>query len=649
MGAVTGNVPVGATTDDASPVIRGTGTAGDTIVVGTTDSTGTHEIGRTTVAADGTWSLEPTLPLTGGSNVLIAVEVDPAGNRTVPSAPYAITLDFTRPAPPVIANVQDDIGTVTGFLQKGGVTDDSRPTIIGTAQGGSTVTVFDGATQLGTTTADGIGNWSFTPATALTDGTHNITATATNAVGQTSDPTGVWNFRIDTAAPAVATEIVMIDDVGAVTGPIAPGSTTDDSRPDFSGKAEPGSKVEIRDNGVKIGEVTVGDDGTWSFSPPATLADGDHSMTVVVVDPAGNASAPTAPISFTTDTSSVVVQISALRDDVGSVTGNIAPNAATDDVRPEIQGTGKSGSTITVFDGTTQLGTTTVDGTGNWSFTPTADLSEGAHSITATARDLAGNVSAPTAPFAFSIDTTVPSSTPETLAIRAVTDDVGAIQGPIAAGGVTDDPQPTLSGIAEANSTVTVYDSDTRIGTARADEAGNWTFTPTTPLPEGNHAFTITATDAAGNTSARSAPFAFSTDFTAPDASRLAITGVVDDVGAVTGNVASGVTTDDASPLIRGTGTAGDTIIVSATDSAGTHEIGRTTVATDGTWSMEPTLPLVGGPNALTAVEMDPAGNQSNPTVPYLILLDFTKPNPPVIANVQDDVGSLTGFLQKGA
>ncbi|WP_454055924.1 Ig-like domain-containing protein [Cupriavidus sp. Marseille-Q8015] len=648
VGTITGNVGPGTTTDDSSPVIRGTGTAGDTIIVSTTDSTGLREIGRTTVAADGTWSMEPTVPLLPGANSLSAVEMDPAGNQTGRSAPYAITLDFTRPTPPVIENVQDDVGSVVGMLQKGAVTDDARPAVIGTAQGGSTITVFDGATRLGTTTADASGNWTFTPATALADGAHNLTATATNAVGQTSEPTGVWNFRVDTAAPADATDVVMIDDVGAVTGPITAGSTTDDSRPDFSGTAEPGSKVEILDNGVKIGEVPVADDGTWRFSPPAALTDGDHSLVVVVTDPAGNSSAPTPAVNVTIDTSDVLVQISAVRDDVGAVTGNIAPNAATDDVRPEIQGTGKSGSTITVFDGGTQLGTTIVDGAGNWSFTPPTDLAQGAHSITATARDLAGNVSAPTAPFAFSIDTTVPSSAAADLAIRTVTDDVGAIQGPIANGGTTDDPQPTLSGIAEANSTVTVYDNDTRIGTARADEAGNWTFTPTTPLPEGNHAFTITATDAAGNTSAKSAPFALMTDFTAPDASRLAITGVVDDVGAVTGTVGPGATTDDASPLIQGTGTAGDTIILFTTDSTGRHEIGRATVATNGTWSMEPTLPLLPGANSLTAVEQDPAGNQTGQSAPYAISLDFTRPAPPVIENVQDDVGRVTGFLQKG-
>ncbi|WP_423197088.1 hypothetical protein DFLDMN_000645 [Cupriavidus sp. H19C3] len=644
VGTVTGNVAAGGTTDDSRPLIRGTGVAGDTIIVSTTDSTGTHEVGRATVAADGTWTLEPALPLLGGANSLRAVDMDAAGNQSGPSAPYAITLDFGKPAPPVIGNVQDNAGAMTGMLQKGDTTDDNTPTILGNAQPGSTVTLYDGTTLLGTTIADASGNFSFTPQMALADGAHGITATAVNPVGQASARSEAWQLSVDTTAPAAASNVTLTDDTGAVQGPVSSGATIDDSRPSFAGTAEAGSTVTLYDNGTAIGTARADDAGNWRFEPATALADGPHAFATVVTDPAGNSSAMTPLLSVTLDTADVVVQITAVQDDVGAVLGTVAAGGPTDDVRPTIQGTGQSGSTITVFDGATTLGTTTVDATGAWSFTPAADLAEGAHSITVTATNLAGNTSAPTPPFALVVDTTAPTGA----AITTLTENTGATPGPVPNGGVTGDARPQFEGKAEANGRVDILDNGTTIGTVTADENGNWRFTPGTALPEGSHAFTITVTDAAGNTSVPSAPMTVTTDYTPPDAAGLRITGLVDDVGAVTGNVAAGVTTDDASPVIQGTGTAGDTIIVSTADSTGTHEIGRTTVGTDGTWSLEPAQPLLPGEHTLTAVEVDPAGNATAPSAPYAIVVDFSKPSVPTLANVLDDVGIVTGTLQKG-
>ena len=83
------------------------------------------------------------------------------------------------------------------------------------------------------------------------------------------------------------------------------------------------------------------------------------------------------------------------------------------------------------------------------------------------------------------------------------------------------------------------------------DENGGWQFTPTTALPEGEHHITTTATDKAGNTGPESDDFVLITDYTAPDASKVAITEVYDDVNTA-GVIASGEETDDNRPLIRG-------------------------------------------------------------------------------------------------
>ncbi|MCJ1883099.1 Ig-like domain-containing protein, partial [Pseudomonas nitroreducens] len=132
---------------------------------------------------------------------------------------------------------------------------------------------------------------------------------------------------------------------------------------------------------------------------------------------------------------------------------------------------------------------------------------------------------------------------------------------------VTDDSTPTLTGQAEAGSKVTVYDNGVILGTVTAGSDGKWSYTPTTGISEGEHKFTTDATDKAGNTSPKSDVFTITTDYTPPDASKLAITGVLDSVGEITGNVLSGGVTDDSRPVISGTGTSGDTIFVYAKDS----------------------------------------------------------------------------------
>ena len=642
VGSVTGNVENGGKTDDSHPIISGTGTAGDTIVVFTQDATGSnHAIGSATVDADGKWSFKPELPLVSGLNELTAVESDAAGNHTT-SKPYDITLDMGAPAAPVIVSVVDDVGPYTGFLQKNDVTDDNQPTFNGNAQPGSTVKLYDDGKLIGSGTTDASGNWSITT-DKLADGPHDVTATATNAIGVVSEPTGIWPFTVDTTAPANVSNLVITDDVGAVTGPLHDGDTTDDNQPTFNGNAEPNGTVVIFDNGTPIGSTTVDPEGDWSFTPTKPLPDGDHDFTTEVIDPAGNNSGQNDPVHVIIDTRDVVVSITKLVDDVGSVTGDIAKGGVTDDQRPEINGTGKAGSTVVVFEGQTQLGSTTVKADGTWSLTPSKDLSEGNHVITAVATDKAG-ASATSSPFDFTIDITAPSKP----TIDSVTDDVGAIQGPIVNGGVTDDPTPTLAGKAEAGSTVVIYDNGQKAGSTTADKGGNWTYTPTSPINEGPHEFEVTATDKAGNTSAKSDPFDITTDYTAPTAP--AITGVDDHVGTITGPIANGGMTDDQRPEIHGTGTAGDVITVYTKDSSGAnHAIGSTTVGDNGTWTLQPSQALASGVNDLTAVESDPAGNKSVPSASYSIDVEPGAPAAPVIVSVFDDVGPYTGYLQKNA
>ncbi|HGL6506563.1 TPA: Ig-like domain-containing protein [Enterobacter hormaechei] len=635
-----GVIASGEETDDNRPLIKGTGAEpGNTITV----YNGDKVIGTAKVQADGTWSLEPTTPLPDGRYTLTAKETDGVGNVSGPSGEYIINVATVPPQAPTLDTVYDDVAPHADYLQKGDVTNDTTPTLSGSSGvAGGTISIYDNGRLIGTTTVGSNGSWSFTPDTALADGSHSFTATVTDGVGRTSEPTGGFGIVIDTKAPDAASDLLVTDNVGAYQGPVVSGDTTDDNTPTLSGRAEPGSTVNIIDNGQVIGSTKVNPDGTWSYTPDQPLANGAHDLTTTVTDPSGNTGPEGSHVVITVDVVPGKVEITAVTDDAGSVTGSLSQNAVTDDTRPQISGTAKAGSTVTIMDGSNVLGTTTAGADGTWSFTPSVDLGRGDHTFTATAKDPMGNESSSSS-WTVTIDTDAPVKP----TIDAALDDVGSVQGNLANGGSTDDPTPTLSGKAEAGSTVKIYDQNGLLGEVTAKADGTWSFSPTAKLPEGEHRFHVTATDRAGNTSAASDDFVLNLDYTAPDASKVSITDVVDDFGSVTGSVTSGGKTDDNTPLIKGTGAeAGNTITVYNGDKV----IGTAKVQADGTWELQVTKALPDGTYNLTVKETDSVGNTTAASPEYIIQIDAGgQPLPPTLSSVEDDVAPHTGPLQKDA
>ena len=635
-----GVIASGGETDDNRPLIKGTGAEpGNTITV----YNGDRVIGTAKVQADGTWSLEPTTPLPDGKYTLTAKETDSVGNVSGPSGEYIINVATVPPQAPTLDTVYDDVAPHADYLQKGDVTNDTTPTLSGSSGvAGGTISIYDNGRLIGTTTVGSNGSWSFTPDTALSDGSHNFTATVTDGVGRTSEPTGGFGIVIDTKAPDAASDLLVTDNVGAYQGPVVSGDTTDDNTPTLSGKAEPGSTVNIIDNGQVIGTAKVNPDGTWSYTPDQPLANGAHDLTTTVTDPSGNTGPEGSHVVITVDVVPGKVEITAVTDDTGSVTGSLSQGAVTDDTRPQISGTAKAGSTVTIMDGSNVLGTTTAGADGTWSFTPSVDLGRGDHTFTATAKDPMGNESSSSS-WTVTIDTDAPVKP----TIDAALDDVGSVQGALSNGSSTDDPTPTLSGKAEAGSTVKIYDQNGLLGEVTAKADGTWSFSPVAKLPEGEHRFHVTATDRAGNTSAASDDFVLNLDFTAPDASKVSITDVVDDFGSVTGSIASGGKTDDNTPLIKGTGAEpGNTITVYNGDKV----IGTAKVQADGTWELQVTKALPDGTYNLTVKETDSVGNTTAASPEYIIQIDAGgQPLPPTLSSVEDDVAPHTGPLQKDA
>lgn len=257
---------------------------------------------------------------------------------------------------------------------EGAVTDDPTPEFSGTAEPGSTVVVEDSdGNEVCTDVADSSGAWSCTPTTPLPDGTNPYTADATDEAGNTS-PQDTVTFTIDTTAPAVT-----------VLTP-ADGSTTTDATPEVTGTGEPGASIEVTENGQPICSATVQPDGTWSCTPSLPLLPGEHTFTATAEDEAGNTA--TATTTFT-----IVPSGGDTTAPAAPVITSPAEGATVQDTTPLVSGTGETGATVTVTEGSTVLCTAVVGGDGTWSCSPTVALPLGPHTVTATQADADGNVS----------------------------------------------------------------------------------------------------------------------------------------------------------------------------------------------------------------------------------------------------------------
>ncbi|RTC57721.1 Ig-like domain-containing protein [Pseudomonas aeruginosa] len=485
--------------------LSGTAEPGATVTL--TDGNG-NPIGQVTADGSGNWTFTPSTPLPNGT-VVNATATDPSGNA---SPPASVTVDAVAPATPV-------------------VNPSNGSTLSGTAEPGATVTLTDGnGNPIGQVTADGSGNWSFTPTTPLPNGTV-VNATATDASGNTSAGSSV---TVDSVAPA--------------TPVVNPSNGTT-----LSGTAEPGSSVTLTDgNGNPIGQVTADGSGNWSFTPSTPLADGTV-VNATATDPAGNTSG----------------QGSTTVDGVAPATPTVNLSNGS-----SLSGTAEPGSTVILTDGNgNPIAEVTADGSGNWTYTPSTPIANGTV-VNVVAEDAAGNSSPPAT-------VTVDSSAPPAPVINP-------------SNGVV------ISGTAEAGATVTLTDAGGNpIGQVTADGSGNWSFTPGTPLANGT-VIVATATDPTGNTGPQAAT---TVDAVAPPAP------VIDPSNGTT---------------ISGTAEAGAKVIL--TDGNG-NPIGETTADGSGNWTFTPATPLANG-TVVNAVAQDPAGNtgpQGSTTV------DAVAPNTPVV------------------
>ncbi|KLG05706.1 hypothetical protein YA49_18705, partial [Enterobacter cloacae subsp. cloacae] len=380
-----------------------------------------------------------------------------------------------------------------------------------------------------------------------------------------------------------------------------------------------------------------------SFGTLAALALGNsHSGKSKYADPAPSqpSETPLQPAEVTPPKLGMVI------DNQGSLQGEILKGSDTDDNTPTFSGNGGTpGNTVIIYDNGKQIGQTIVGKDGRWSFTPEQPLADGSHNITLVEKAADGTTSAPSSGFDFTIDTVAPVAP----SITGIYDDAGDHTGWLKSGDSSDDAQPTLHGRAEAGSVVTIFDNGKKIGETRADANGNWSFTPAVKLSEGEHNFTVRATDNAGNTSVPSKGWDLTVGVQQPSEGPVErapdpIVEIIDDKGPITGPIKSGDTTDDTTPTLNGKGEPGDTVIVIDNGEV----IGNTTVDEDGNWTFTPETDLGEGDHEISVIIEDKNGDQTEPSPPWTVIVDTTPPDASVIGSIIDDVGAIQGNLNNG-
>ena len=234
----------------------------------------------------------PVLGLVDGLHDLTVTAADAAGNVSAVSDPLTLTVESVPPAPPVAAlTATSDSGT----SNSDGITDDATPTIGGTAEANSLVTLYDGLNGpiLGKVTTGGDGTFSITSSDLL-DGLHALQLTATDAAGNISAASSTVFVRVMTTTPA-APKIGSFEANGAEFGY------------DVAGTAAPDSIVALYADSSQtaLDTTTAGDDGNYIFVV-SSLTDGPHALTATSTDAAGNVSPASAPIAVIVDDSVLV-------------------------------------------------------------------------------------------------------------------------------------------------------------------------------------------------------------------------------------------------------------------------------------------------------------------------------------------------------
>ncbi|HFZ6194626.1 TPA: Ig-like domain-containing protein [Escherichia coli] len=588
-------------TDDTTPTFSGSGQAGATIQI--KDSNG-NTIASTQVDNNGHWSV--SLPTqSAGEHTWSVVQI--VGSTITDAGSITLTIDNSQASVQVATTAGDNIinasEQATGFTLSG--------TSSHLAQGTELTVTLNGKTY--TTSVGANGAWSVqvptADAQALGEGNQAVLVSGKDATGNTV--TGVQLLTVDTQPPTLAINTIAHDNIISAAehnvALVLSGTSN----------AEAGQTVTLTVNG-KSHTATVGSDGTWQVTLPATevqaLAEGNYAVNASVSDRAGNSTSHSA--NFTVDTSAPVVSVNTV---AGDDILNNAEQAVAQIISGQVSGA-SPGDTVTVKLGTHVLtGIVLADGSWNVALDPavTRTLDRGANTIFVTVTDAAGNTGA--------------ASRAITLVGVSPLITINTVSGDDIISGAEKGAPLTLTGStqqAETGQTVTVtLAGQSFTTTVQAD--GSWSLTVPAAamgnLPDGAVAITASVTDLSGNTGNTSRTITVDSQAPALSIDPLTADNIIN--AAESGQDLPITGTTDAQP--------GQTVTVTLNG-----QTYQGIVQSDGTWSV--TVPaanvgaLADGNATVTASVNDVAGNPSS--VSRVALVDATPPvvtiNPVATDNV---------------
>ncbi|MFD2571935.1 putative Ig domain-containing protein [Spirosoma soli] len=251
----------------------------------------------------------------------------------------------------------------------------ASPTTLLTTASTSLSAVVTGGTGPYSYVFSGPGTLSQSPTsnTASVSGLSGGVQTFSVVVSDAASQTVTGTVSVTVSEPVIAAPFVLTP---------ANGSLIADNTPTYSGTAVAGSLVTVFVDGNPLGTTTAEAEGNWRVTATTPLADSPHQVYATAT--ANEVTSPTSNTNtFTIDTSAPSAPV-VITPANGSV---LADNS------PTYTGTAEPNSTLTVFVDGSAIGTTTAVAGTSWSFTPTAPLSPGPHTVRARATDLAGNTS----------------------------------------------------------------------------------------------------------------------------------------------------------------------------------------------------------------------------------------------------------------
>ncbi|EGS8063873.1 Ig-like domain-containing protein [Enterococcus faecalis] len=515
--------------------VTGNSTAGYE-VKGTADANTTVEIrnaGGTVIGtgtADGTGAFTVTIPAgeAGANETLTAVAKNASGTESTPTT-------FQTPADPNTPVATPIVETVTGSTTKG-------YEVKGTAEVGTTIEVRDAAgTVLGTATTGTDGKYTVTLDPGKATANQTLSVVAKNASGTESQP-ATATTPADVTAPTV-------DNITGNSG----------SGYEITGTADPNTTIEVRDPaGAVIGTGTSDANGDFTVTLPTGTTNPGDTLTVIGKDNAGNESQPTEVL--------VPADATVTAPTVTGVTGNSVAGY-------QVTGTADPNATIEIRDADGNvIATGTADGTGSFAVNLPAGTANANETLTALAKDPAGNTSTPT---------TFQTPADEVVAPPSV-DKV--------TGNTTQGYQVT--GTAELGTTIEVRATDgTVLGTATTGPTGQYTVTLASGKATAKQTVNVVAKN---DTGLESQPTTAMTpaDVTTPT------------IGDITGDSTTGYEI---------TGTADPNTTIEVRNPDGTI-IGTTTTDDQGNFTVDLPAGAANPGDTLTVVGKDGDGNESQPT-----------------------------------